>query len=111
MAEDNSRAKKIEIIFATYPEQVEVFMCSDDRAFFKKHDAEGYAQGLEDNTVEHVPNPSFVEAPEVLEEETAPEASEEENAPETEAEPVAEEEAPEAAAEAVPEVKPKKGKK
>lgn len=102
MAEDNSRAKKIEIIFADYPEQVEVFMCSDDRAFFKKHDAEGYAQGLEDNTVEHVPNPNFVEAPEVLEEETAAEA---------EAEPLTEEEAPEVAAEAVTEVKPKKGKK
>lgn len=45
------RERKLEIIFATHPDKKEVFMTSDDRAFFTDHQADAFAQGLADRTV------------------------------------------------------------
>lgn len=52
MSDKNTREEKLKIIFATYPDKNEVYMTSDDRAFFTEHQANGFAQGLADKTVE-----------------------------------------------------------
>jgi len=51
MSNTNTRGEKLKIIFATHPNQNDVFMASDDRAFFTEHQADSYGQGLKDREV------------------------------------------------------------
>ena len=51
MSNLNTREDKLKIIFATYPDKNEVFMTSDDRAFFTQHQADGFGQTLQDREV------------------------------------------------------------
>ncbi|MGY6522009.1 MAG: hypothetical protein ACXIUD_09790 [Mongoliitalea sp.] len=50
----NTREEKIKIIFAQYPNQKEIYMTSDDRAFFEATKADAYAQNLQDKKVSHI---------------------------------------------------------
>lgn len=88
----NTRENKIKIIFAQHPNQKEIFMTSDDRAFFDVHKADAYAQNLQDKKVSHITRKLF----EVFEEaktagdtadtsETKPEGSADESGETTEA--------------------------
>lgn len=88
----NTRDNKIKIIFAQHPNQKEIFMASDDRAFFDVHKADAYAQNLQDKKVSHITRKLF----EVFEEaktagdttytgETKPEGSADESGETTEA--------------------------
>lgn len=52
MENKNTRAEKLEIIFANHPDENEVFMASDDKAFFTEHQADAYAQRLPDRKVQ-----------------------------------------------------------
>ena len=89
MSDLNTREEKLKLVFAAHPQAEEIFMTSDDRAFFDEHNAEAYAQGLKDQEVKRYEKtedgrPETEEAP-VIEE--APVAEE---APVTEEAPVAE---------------------
>ncbi|WP_143960232.1 hypothetical protein [Litoribacter populi] len=73
MAKHNTRADKLKVIFATYPKQDEVFMTSDDRAFFTAHQADSHGQTLKDQKVGHYTRrlvEAFVKAKETEETET-----------------------------------------
>ncbi|MBS4064503.1 MAG: hypothetical protein KGZ74_08075 [Chitinophagaceae bacterium] len=51
MSDLNTREEKLKLVFAAHPQAKEIFMTSDDRAFFDEHNAEAYAQGLKDQEV------------------------------------------------------------
>jgi hypothetical protein len=51
MSDLNTREEKLKLVFAAHPQAEEIFMTSDDRAFFDEHNAEAYAQGLKDQEV------------------------------------------------------------
>lgn len=46
MNTENTRAQKIKIVFAQYPNIESIFVTSDDAAFFEKSDAENHAKSL-----------------------------------------------------------------
>ena len=51
MSNLNTREEKLKLVFAAHPQAKEIYMTSDDRAFFDAHNAEAYAQGLKDQEV------------------------------------------------------------
>jgi hypothetical protein len=52
MSNLNTREEKLKLVFAAHPEAEEIYMTSDDRAFFKESYAEAHAKGLPDQAVE-----------------------------------------------------------
>lgn len=61
MSDKNTREEKLKMIFAAYPDKTEIFMASDDRAFFTDHHADAYSQGLQDRDVERYERPEIEE--------------------------------------------------
>jgi len=61
MSDKNTREEKLKMIFAAYPDKTEIFMASDDRAFFTDHQADAYGQGLKDRNVKRYERPEMEE--------------------------------------------------
>ncbi|AEL23848.1 hypothetical protein [Cyclobacterium marinum] len=51
MSNQNTRAEKLKVLFATHPKTDLFYMTSDDVAFFEQHRADAYAQRLKDKKV------------------------------------------------------------
>ena len=51
MSNQNTRAEKLKVLFATHPKTDLFYMTADDVAFFEQHRADAYAQRLKDKKV------------------------------------------------------------